>query len=188
MSDPQKVIQVEVAIRDKSLATHHFHSDELLIGRAANADIVLDNPGVSRRHATILHSSEGLVIRDLGSGNGTFVNGEPIAQRLLEPGDRVGLSKFSLTVALVAAAENAGTASSSPPSPAPSEDSADGTVVLKPEDCAKILQQSEQKLRAQASPAAPSDTATRSSRADKQPSIFIAGLVLGFLLGWLIFA
>ena len=48
------------------------------IGRASNNDIVVEESGVSRRHAAIRNDPSGFWIMDLGSRNGTFVNGEQI--------------------------------------------------------------------------------------------------------------
>lgn len=50
----------------------------MTIGRA-NCDIELPDPDVSRRHAVIRQVDEGIAIEDLGSTNGTFVNGERIS-------------------------------------------------------------------------------------------------------------
>jgi len=50
----------------------------IMIGRAPLNDIVLEEPGVSRQHAGIRGDSEGYWLADLGSRNGTFVNGERI--------------------------------------------------------------------------------------------------------------
>ena len=49
-----------------------------MIGRAPLNDIVLEEPGVSRQHAGIRGDSEGYWLADLGSRNGTFVNGKPV--------------------------------------------------------------------------------------------------------------
>jgi pSer/pThr/pTyr-binding forkhead associated (FHA) protein len=63
----------------------------LVLGRE-QADVVIDDPGVSRRHAVIRPVQDGLEIEDLDSLNGTWVNGRRIATATrLAPGDRVTL-------------------------------------------------------------------------------------------------
>lgn len=62
---------------------------EMIIGRAQEAEICLVEDMVSRRHASLHVGAEGLVLTDLQSTNGTFVNGERIQKCELEPGDRV---------------------------------------------------------------------------------------------------
>ena len=60
------------------------------IGRAAEADLVLGDPGISRNHARITPEGIGAVLEDLGSSNGTFVNGEPVQEpRRLRDGDEI---------------------------------------------------------------------------------------------------
>jgi len=72
-----------------------------VLGRDNTADVILDDPGISRRHTEIRVTSDGphLVasIRDLGSTNGTFVNGERIASQHLANGDRISVGRTSLT-------------------------------------------------------------------------------------------
>ena len=64
-----------------------------MIGRATLNDIVLEEPGVSRQHAGLRGDSEGFWIADLGSRNGTYVNGKPIGAdpQHLENFDRIEL-------------------------------------------------------------------------------------------------
>src|SRR5688500_251558 len=50
----------------------------MLIGRAADADIVLEDSQVSRRHARLSPSGDGAIVEDLGSSNGTFINHQQI--------------------------------------------------------------------------------------------------------------
>ena len=68
------------------------------VGRHPDADIFLDDVTVSRRHAQFLRSGSRFSVRDLGSLNGTFVNGERIGDELaLSDSDEVQIGKFRLT-------------------------------------------------------------------------------------------
>lgn len=64
-------------------------SGELIVGRSSDQDMVLVEDMVSRRHARILVDDEGVAIEDMGSTNGTFVNGERVKRVRLSEGDRV---------------------------------------------------------------------------------------------------
>jgi hypothetical protein len=71
----------------------------LVIGRSSTADIQLDSLAVSRHHAAITIQGRQLLLEDLGSRNGVFVNGVPIQQPLpLEHGDRVRIGDHELEV------------------------------------------------------------------------------------------
>ena len=71
---------------------------EIVIGRASDLDMVLVEDMVSRKHAKIATHGEQLVIQDLGSTNGTFVNGEKIKKARLKEGDRVLIGTSILKV------------------------------------------------------------------------------------------
>jgi hypothetical protein len=64
-------------------------SGELVIGRSSDLDLVLIEDMVSRKHALLTLAPEGITIADLGSTNGTFVNGEKVRRAHLKEGDRV---------------------------------------------------------------------------------------------------
>ena len=88
--------------------THH----PMVIGRHTNSDIMIEQPTVSRRHALISKTPRGVVLRDLHSANGTYVNDRIIGteEYLLKNGDRIRLA--ACTIALVVRQESAITVAS----------------------------------------------------------------------------
>src|SRR3954449_10228011 len=60
---------------------------EIIVGRSSDLDMVLVEDMVSRRHARIACTEQSIMIEDLGSTNGTFVNGEKIKRATLKEGD-----------------------------------------------------------------------------------------------------
>ncbi len=65
---------------------------QVLLGRGSGVDILLSGPLVSRRHAELSDTDAGLVVTDLGSRNGVFVNGHPISEPTqLSPGDTLAI-------------------------------------------------------------------------------------------------
>jgi len=91
----------ESTFRHKAWLTHREANDPLqkwfvrkdafLIGRVAPADLVLDLPRISRRHAQIERQAAGYFLVDLNSRNGTYVNGEPVGEmpRRVQDGDEI---------------------------------------------------------------------------------------------------
>ena len=61
----------------------------LVIGRGSDCDLVLDEPEMSRRHAMIENAGDAILLRDLGSANGTFVNGVQVRNAVLHPDDQI---------------------------------------------------------------------------------------------------
>ncbi|MDF1564161.1 MAG: GGDEF domain-containing protein [Deltaproteobacteria bacterium] len=70
---------------------------EMLIGRAPECDIMLDDDGVSRKHARLICRPDGSVsILDLGSTNGTWVKSQRVDLRSLQDGDRIQIGSTSI--------------------------------------------------------------------------------------------
>ena len=67
-----------------------------LLGRGTDCDLRLVDPGVSRHHAEIRIEGPEIVLVDLGSTNGTFVNGQPIRRVTLGDGARISLGRTTL--------------------------------------------------------------------------------------------
>lgn len=63
--------------------------DPVTVGRLPDCDIVLSDPNVSRRHAEVRRRGNDFIVVDLGSTNGTRVNGTGVRERRLEDGDEV---------------------------------------------------------------------------------------------------
>src|SRR5438093_9805626 len=72
---------------------------EIVLGKSADCDVVLSSPKVSRRHARIAVHDGGLMIEDLKSTNGTFVNGQALSGASpLGENDEVRIADFLLQV------------------------------------------------------------------------------------------
>jgi ABC-type multidrug transport system ATPase subunit/pSer/pThr/pTyr-binding forkhead associated (FHA) protein len=70
---------------------------ETIIGREEDAQIVIYNPAVSRHHVRLTYQAGHYFIEDLGSANGTFVNGQRLAgSQALNPGDRIALGETTV--------------------------------------------------------------------------------------------
>lgn len=71
----------------------------IVLGRSSDADVRLDDRWASRRNTEIVDIDGTLIVRDLGSANGTLLNGEHITESPLFPGDKltVGMTTFELT-------------------------------------------------------------------------------------------
>lgn len=70
-------------------------SGEIVVGRLPGCGLPIDSPLISREHARLLITAEGIWLEDLKSTNGTWVNGSRINTRvLLQPGDRVSFASF----------------------------------------------------------------------------------------------
>ena len=70
--------------------------DATTVGRHPDSDIFLDDVTVSRRHAELARAEGGVRLKDLGSLNGSYVNGERVEDRVLATGDEVQIGRFKL--------------------------------------------------------------------------------------------
>ena len=71
--------------------THRLTGSETVLGRSASTSIPLDDDAISRKHAKIVCREKEVLLEDLGSANGTFVNGERVTRCVLQDGDKVRL-------------------------------------------------------------------------------------------------
>jgi hypothetical protein len=90
-----------LVIREGEGAGSEFPLDgELVLGRErGSADLVIDDPGISRRHAAVRALGGAITVEDLGSSNGTYVNGERISEEVeLADGDEIQVGGAVLSV------------------------------------------------------------------------------------------
>jgi predicted component of type VI protein secretion system len=69
-----------------------------LVGRAAGNDIRIEDPSVSSNHAQLVVQGEVIVVKDLESTNGTFINGTPVKYGELRPGQGLRLGWVDMTI------------------------------------------------------------------------------------------
>lgn len=123
--------------------TEHSLVETLTVGRSDDCDITLPSSKVSRQHARFRVAEGGVTVEDLGSSNGTRLNGRAIGSpQALMDGDQISIDTFTLTVAI--ASSTAG------------EVSDDATVIAAPaEDDATVLAPAAKESPAAAKPTPP---------------------------------
>jgi sigma-B regulation protein RsbU (phosphoserine phosphatase) len=106
---------------------HLLRGDSLVVGRALDADLTIADPFLSRRHSRLFRSGAEVRIEDLGSRNGTLVNGQPIQEpTVVRPGDVIRISNSAITIL--------GETPAAVRPPEPEEDFLDGTVFRRAAD------------------------------------------------------
>ena len=69
-----------------------------VVGREGTCDVYVESNQVSRRHCLLQVTERGLLVKDLESTNGTFVNGIPMTDGYINEGDRLGLGTYMMTL------------------------------------------------------------------------------------------
>jgi predicted component of type VI protein secretion system len=90
------ILKLKIAGRTRLIV---FDTQDLTLGRSPENDISVDDPEMSRRHAVFKRSREGCTVQDLGTSNGTAVNGQAVEQALLKHGDVVQIGEVEITYA-----------------------------------------------------------------------------------------
>jgi hypothetical protein len=153
--------------------------DRTTVGRVEENTFQIADASVSSRHAEILLQGSDLLIRDLNSTNGTFINGEKISEAVLKPGQTLRFGQVELKIddgQPIAATAPAPTPVSSPV-PAPAKKTVDGTMVIPRGVSLNALEQSG------ARPASFDTNAAFSKKTNKTNKYFLIG---GILVGLII--
>jgi phosphoserine phosphatase RsbU/P len=138
------VFRLHIVPAEGAPFVHELRGDSLVIGRAAGCDLALADPFLSRQHSRFSRRGERLFVEDLGSRNGTQVNGRPVhGPTELAPGDAIQISGSVLTLVPPGgpAASGAPAAAAAGGGEAPGDGGFDNTVFLRRESAADLLQQ-----------------------------------------------
>jgi pSer/pThr/pTyr-binding forkhead associated (FHA) protein len=97
--------QAELTIESGPDAGHTYRASEhaLRLGRSPDNDLILRDPATSGHHARIELRAQQFWIVDLGSTNGTLVNGEPIQEKELNHGDRITIGQNAVHFSVLGA-------------------------------------------------------------------------------------
>src|SRR5258706_10752025 len=95
------ILKIKAAGRTRLVV---FDTQDLSLGRAPENDISVDDPEMSRRHAVFKRSREGCALEDMGTSNGTLVNGQAVPRAVLKHGDVVKIGEVEITYAETARA------------------------------------------------------------------------------------
>ena len=95
------MLTILLKFNDKILKTIEFDKNEIMIGRNAENDIVIENLAVSKLHASIVKQDGAYYIEDLNSTNGTYLNKIKITKKDLKNNDIISVGKHSLEIHFV---------------------------------------------------------------------------------------
>ena len=90
------------AVVDIDGKRHPLTKGRTVIGRGSDADITIADPGTSRKHVEILWDGERAMVRDLGSTNGSFLDGRKVGEAPLTPDSTVRIGRTEIVFRVVA--------------------------------------------------------------------------------------
>ena len=187
MDSEEQILQIKISLKGRLLKTLRFSGDEITIGRDPDADICLDNPGVSRQHCRLVRGSNGFSIQDLDSANGTYVNDSSVRRCEVRNQDVVRVGKFSLWLETVDDRRNLDEMAGA------GMPVVEGTTVLQTAQLERMLQ-SAQKAEAEGAPVAQAKPMLNPSvhvskvRSSLPVAIvsFGVGVLVGVIVTWMV--
>lgn len=95
----KKMNKIILTFKGRVVSETPFKGDAMTIGRGSGNDVEIDNPTISSSHARILREKDFFVIEDLGSTNGTYLNGKKITRSIINSTDDITIGKHHLKLA-----------------------------------------------------------------------------------------
>ena len=91
------VLRIRLSLKGRPIKSYSFNQDVITVGRDPDADVFLDNPGVSREHVRIERLANGsYCFKDLGSANGSLLNDKRVDAAAIYSSDVMRIGKYSL--------------------------------------------------------------------------------------------
>jgi len=87
---------VTVIFGGQEQQTFQLDKPKMVVGREPTCEIHIDNLGISRTHCAFVNKNDAFVVQDLGSSNGTYVNGRKVNEHFLNDADEVIIGKYTL--------------------------------------------------------------------------------------------
>ena len=110
--------------------SHELNVDHTTIGRVEDNLFQIAEASVSSHHCEVLLRGSDVVIKDLNSTNGTFINGEQITESVLKPGQTLRLGQVELKLETGTPASAPASAPATAPAPGPAKKQAEATMVI----------------------------------------------------------
>jgi pSer/pThr/pTyr-binding forkhead associated (FHA) protein len=104
-----EIVRAALVSAAPDAAAHEVPVGEVTLGRSAASNVVVAHGEVSKLHARLVRGADRLFVLDLGSTNGTFVNGERVRRALLRHGDTLSLGGAAAFTVQIETAETTGT-------------------------------------------------------------------------------
>jgi hypothetical protein len=157
---------------------HELKVDKTTIGRVEDNTFQIPEPSVSSHHCEVLLRGSDIVVKDLNSTNGTFINGEKVSEKVLKPGEVLRLGQIEMRLDTDSSPAPAGAAASPAAAGA-------GTAGKKPVDHTMVMQRGVKLGELEQGRAGGFDAAGKgfAKKENKINKIFlIVGLIIGVVL------
>ncbi len=188
----EKLLRIRVTLKGRPVRTCAFNKEEISVGRNPDADLFLDNPGISREHLKLKRQADGNYrVQDLGSANGTFLNEKPANNQILHNNDVLEIGKFGLWISYDEDRRGGG-----PMDKASSPSVEDGTMVLSAAELEKLMKNAHggtggETLKGPWPASLPNGTASGSpdivsSNGAARAQFFVLGMLAGAALCYLV--
>ncbi len=92
------IVSLDIASTELAPFTYVIKSNQVRVGREADNDLPLPDTSVSRRHALLVVAQDSLLLRDLGSKNGCFIDGQPVTSGIAKGGQIVSFGEVNCRV------------------------------------------------------------------------------------------
>src|ERR1700733_3332908 len=110
--------------------THELNVDRTTVGRVEDNTFQIADPSVSSHHCEVHLRGSEIVVRDLNSTNGSFINNDKITEQILKPGQILRLGQVELKLEAEGAPAARPSASAPMPMPAPAKKQVDATMIM----------------------------------------------------------